>query len=64
MPSKYPIYCINLEHRKDRKEHSIRQFTNLGISLNSVIYPYLKKIQGVVYTVVLIRILKSGMTFL
>ena len=43
MPSKYPIYCINLEHRKDRKEHSIRQFTNLGISLNSVIYPYLKK---------------------
>ena len=43
MTSKYPIYCINLEHRKDRKEHSIRQFTNLGISLNSVIYPYLKK---------------------
>jgi len=43
MTSNYPIYCINLEHRKDRKEHSMSQFTNLGISLNSVIYPYLKK---------------------
>jgi GR25 family glycosyltransferase involved in LPS biosynthesis len=43
MPNKYPIYCINLEHRKDRLRHSISQFKNLGISHNTVIYPFFKK---------------------
>jgi len=43
MTDNYPIYCINLEHRKDRKEHSIRQFTNLGISPTTVNYPHFTK---------------------
>ena len=43
MTDKYPIYCINLEHRKDRKEHSMTQFTNLGISPNTVKYPHFTK---------------------
>ena len=37
----YPIYCINLEHRKDRKEHSLDQFKKLEI--NKVIYPHFTK---------------------
>jgi GR25 family glycosyltransferase involved in LPS biosynthesis len=41
--NQYPIYCINLEHRKDRKEHSLNQFTNLGISHNTVKYPHFTK---------------------
>lgn len=43
MPNKYPIYCINLEHREDRLRHSMTQFKNLGISHNTVIYPFFKK---------------------
>ena len=34
----YPIYCINLEYRKDRKKHSFEQFAKLGISKDNVIY--------------------------
>ena len=26
-----PIYCINLHHRKDRKEHTIKEFEKLDI---------------------------------
>jgi GR25 family glycosyltransferase involved in LPS biosynthesis len=39
----YPIYCINLEHRKDRKEYSFTQFQKLDISHNKVIYPHFTK---------------------
>lgn len=39
----YPIYCINLDHRKDRKEHSLDQFKKLDISHDKVIYPYFTK---------------------
>jgi GR25 family glycosyltransferase involved in LPS biosynthesis len=39
----YPIYCINLEHRKDRKEHSLTQFTELGVPHEKVIYPHFTK---------------------
>lgn len=39
----YPIYCINLEHRKDRKQHSLEQLKKLGVSLDNVIYPKLTK---------------------
>ena len=41
--SGYPIYCINLEHRKDRKEHSITQFTKLDVPHDKVIYPHFTK---------------------
>ena len=48
--SNYPIYCINLEHRKDRKEHSLKQFAKLGISADTVIYPnFVKDKRGGVY---------------
>jgi len=39
----YPIYCINLEHRKDRKEHSLEEFTKLDIPHEKVIYPHFTK---------------------
>ena len=42
MPN-YPIYCINLEHRIDRKEHSLIQFTKLGVPHEKVIYPHFTK---------------------
>ena len=46
----YPIYCINLEHRQDRKEHSLKQFAKLGISSDTVIYPhFVKDKRGGVY---------------
>lgn len=32
------IYCINLEHRKDRKKHSLEQFTKMDISHDNVVY--------------------------
>lgn len=37
------IYCINLEHRKDRRIHSFKQFIKLGIAYNKVIYPHFTK---------------------
>lgn len=43
MIDNYPIYCINLEHRKDRKEHSMNQFKQIGISPNRVKYPHFMK---------------------
>ncbi len=42
----YPIYCINLEHRKDRKEHTIKEFEKMGIDHNKVIYPHFTKHKG------------------
>lgn len=39
----FPIYCINLQHRKDRKEHSLKQFEQLGISPEKVLYPHFTK---------------------
>ena len=42
----YPIYCINLEHRKDRKEHTIKEFEKLDIPYNKVIYPHFTKHKG------------------
>ena len=41
--SEYPIYCINLEHRKDRKEHSLEEFTKLDIPHEKLIYPHFTK---------------------
>jgi len=38
-----PIYCINLHHRKDRKEHTIKEFEKLDIPLHKVIYPHFTK---------------------
>jgi GR25 family glycosyltransferase involved in LPS biosynthesis len=50
MINEYPIYCINLEHRKDRKKHSMTQFTNLGFLPNKVNYPhFIKDSRGGVY---------------
>ena len=46
----YPIYCINLEHRTDRKKHSAQQFKKLDILHTNVIYPYfIKDTRGGVY---------------
>lgn len=46
----YPIYCINLEHRKDRKQHSFNEFMELNIPQNKVIYlPFKKDRRGGVY---------------
>ena len=38
-----PIYCINLEHRKDRKQHSLEQFTKMGVSHDNGVYPHFTK---------------------
>jgi hypothetical protein len=38
----YPIYCINLEHRKDRKEHTIKEFEKIG-ETNIHGYKYINK---------------------
>jgi len=46
----YPVYCINLEHREDRKKHSLDQFEKIGISSDNVIYPhFVKDPRGGVY---------------
>lgn len=37
------IYCINLEHRKDRKKHTQSEFKKIGIIPENVIYPHLIK---------------------
>ena len=37
------IYCINLQHRKDRKIHSLEQFTKMHIPHNNVVYFNLTK---------------------
>ena len=39
----YPIYCINLEHRIDRKQHTKEQFAKLNVPLDSVTYPRFTK---------------------
>ena len=39
----YPIYCINLHNRIDRKQHAKEQFKKLNIPLDSVIFPYFTK---------------------
>jgi len=42
------VYCINLKHRTDRKQHSIQEFKKIGIP--KVIYlPFVKDIRGGVY---------------
>jgi GR25 family glycosyltransferase involved in LPS biosynthesis len=48
--SSYPIYCINLKHRTDRKLHTLNQFTKLNIPEHKVIYlPFSKNRNGGVY---------------
>lgn len=38
------IFCINLEHRTDRKESSLKEFSKLGFDKNDIhYYPNLKK---------------------
>jgi len=37
------IYCINLEHRGDRKQLSLEQFTKMGVSHDKVMYPHFTK---------------------
>lgn len=45
-----PVYCINLEHRADRRAHSRAQFALLSISPDRVIYlPFAKDIRGGAY---------------
>ena len=39
----YPIYCINLQHRNDRKLHSLNEFKKINIPLNKVTYLEFKK---------------------
>lgn len=34
----YPVYCINLKERKDRKKHVEKQFNKLDIQPNDVIF--------------------------
>ena len=42
------VYCINLKHRTDRKQHSIQEFKKVGIP--KVIYlPFVKDIRGGAY---------------
>jgi GR25 family glycosyltransferase involved in LPS biosynthesis len=44
------IYCINLQHRGDRKIHSYNEFRKIGISPNKVIYPpFVKDTRGGAY---------------
>ena len=37
----YPVYCINLVYRLDRKKHAIDNFKKLGIK--NVIFPTFHK---------------------
>lgn len=37
------IYCINLEHRKDRKTHSLKQFNKMDIPYDKVVYLHFTK---------------------
>ena len=47
---KYPTYCINLEHREDRKAESLKQFSKLNILAEDVIYPsFVKDSRGGAY---------------
>ena len=39
----YPIYCINLQNRIDRKQHTKEQFARLNVPLDSVTYPQFTK---------------------
>jgi GR25 family glycosyltransferase involved in LPS biosynthesis len=39
----YPVYCINLDVRKDRKLRSLKEFEKLQIPPSHVIYPHLTK---------------------
>lgn len=44
------IYCINLQHRNDRKIHSQSEFKKIGINTKQVIYPpFVKDPRGGVY---------------
>ena len=45
----YPIYCINLEERKDRKKHVEKEFSKINIQPNDVIFLkfYLHKKGGI-----------------
>jgi len=46
----FPVYCINLEHRDDRKKHSLEEFKKIGISSDNVTYPhFVKDPRGGVY---------------
>ena len=46
----FPIYCINLDHRTDRKRHSLKEFAKLNIPHSTVIYPrFTKDRRGGVY---------------
>ena len=46
----YPIYCINLENRTDRKIHSINEFNKINILLDNVKYPhFIKDPRGGIY---------------
>jgi hypothetical protein len=46
----YPIYCINLEHRNDRKIHSINEFSKINIHYKNVKYlSFTKDNRGGVY---------------
>jgi len=46
-----PVYCINLNHRLDRKQHSLREFTKLkkGLSEKVIYLPFVKDIRGGAY---------------
>lgn len=35
----FPVYCINLIERTDRKEHVINEFNKIGIDISKVIFP-------------------------
>jgi hypothetical protein len=50
------IYCINLEHRKDRKQHSLEQIRKMCVSHDNVVYPHFTKDKRGGHMVVLIRI--------
>lgn len=43
MTATYPIYCINLEHRQDRKEQTLQQLAKLEIPVENVSFPHLTK---------------------
>lgn len=43
MNLEYPIYCINLVERTDRKQHVINEFSKINIDSNNVIFLHLTK---------------------
>jgi GR25 family glycosyltransferase involved in LPS biosynthesis len=50
MFSEYPVYCINIFERTDRKDHVINEFNKIGIDSSKVVFPIFNRdVRGGIY---------------